>query len=216
MKEAEEMYLRALRGYEEAWGAKHTSTLQTVNNLGNLYKDQARTHHILETQSRLRISFQVNTGRYSSRKRILPLIIDLSTRYSFSNTFLLGVVGRALLWTGDDENAQIAFQNQITKIGDVWSHGRTFCDGCKETLTLDTGRYVCMACSDVDLCEACYRVYDVSDTVEEAAADCSGHEFLVIAQHDPHPTMSSSDQRLSDWMRQLLQRYPIASELERS
>jgi Tfp pilus assembly protein PilF len=32
-KEAEEMYMRALRGFEEA---KHTSTLETVYNLGNL------------------------------------------------------------------------------------------------------------------------------------------------------------------------------------
>jgi hypothetical protein len=142
------------------------------------------------------------------------MIIDLFARYPFSNTSLLDVIGRALLWAGDDENAQTAFQNQITKIGDVWSHGRTFCDGCKETLTMDTGRYVCMACSDVDLCEDCHRVYDVSDTVEEATIDCSGHEFLVIALPDPHPTMSSSGERLSAWMRQLLQRYPIASELE--
>ena len=42
MKEAEEMYLRALRGYEEAWGAEHTSTLDTVNNLGVLYQNQSR------------------------------------------------------------------------------------------------------------------------------------------------------------------------------
>jgi hypothetical protein len=35
------MLLRALRGYEEAWGAKHTSTLDTVYCLGNLYRDQA-------------------------------------------------------------------------------------------------------------------------------------------------------------------------------
>jgi hypothetical protein len=34
------MYLRALRGFEEAWGAKHTSTLDTVYNLGNLYRDR--------------------------------------------------------------------------------------------------------------------------------------------------------------------------------
>jgi hypothetical protein len=27
------MYLRALRGYENAWGAEHTSTLDTVNNV---------------------------------------------------------------------------------------------------------------------------------------------------------------------------------------
>ncbi|KAH8194994.1 hypothetical protein TruAng_010833 [Truncatella angustata] len=38
--EAEEMYLRALRGYEKAWGPDHTSTFDTVNNLGNLYKTQ--------------------------------------------------------------------------------------------------------------------------------------------------------------------------------
>ncbi|KAH6653388.1 hypothetical protein BKA67DRAFT_606880, partial [Truncatella angustata] len=40
MQEAEEMYLRALRGYENAWGPDHTSTLDTVNNLGILYKAQ--------------------------------------------------------------------------------------------------------------------------------------------------------------------------------
>ena len=42
MVEAEEMYLRALQGYEKAWGAEHTSTLATVNNLGVLYKNQGK------------------------------------------------------------------------------------------------------------------------------------------------------------------------------
>jgi tetratricopeptide (TPR) repeat protein len=36
------MYMQALGGYEKAWGAEHTSTLNTVNNLGNLYKDQGK------------------------------------------------------------------------------------------------------------------------------------------------------------------------------
>jgi hypothetical protein len=40
MDEAEKMYLRALQGYEKAWGPDHTSTLDTVNNLGTLYKNQ--------------------------------------------------------------------------------------------------------------------------------------------------------------------------------
>ncbi|GAB7336888.1 hypothetical protein MBLNU13_g00808t1 [Cladosporium sp. NU13] len=34
------MYMRALRGYEEALGAKHTSTLDAVHCLGNLYRDR--------------------------------------------------------------------------------------------------------------------------------------------------------------------------------
>jgi len=42
MKEAEDMYLRALTGKEKAWGPEHTSTLGTINNLGNLYSDQGK------------------------------------------------------------------------------------------------------------------------------------------------------------------------------
>jgi hypothetical protein len=34
------MYMRALAGYEKALGSDHTSTLDTVNNLGTLYGDQ--------------------------------------------------------------------------------------------------------------------------------------------------------------------------------
>jgi hypothetical protein len=36
--EAEQMYQRALAGYEKALGPEHTSILNTVHNLGNLYK----------------------------------------------------------------------------------------------------------------------------------------------------------------------------------
>ncbi|KAF1828632.1 hypothetical protein BDW02DRAFT_458277, partial [Decorospora gaudefroyi] len=37
-----QMYQRALAGKEKAWGLDHTSTLATVNNLGNLYKALGR------------------------------------------------------------------------------------------------------------------------------------------------------------------------------
>jgi tetratricopeptide (TPR) repeat protein len=36
------MYQRALEGKEKAWGLEHTSTLDTVNNLGNLYTNLGR------------------------------------------------------------------------------------------------------------------------------------------------------------------------------
>jgi tetratricopeptide (TPR) repeat protein len=42
LKQAEEMYRRALQGYEKARGPEHTSTLDTVNNLGLLYAKQGR------------------------------------------------------------------------------------------------------------------------------------------------------------------------------
>jgi tetratricopeptide (TPR) repeat protein len=36
------MYQRALQGFEKTLGLDHTSTLDTVNNLGNLYSDQGK------------------------------------------------------------------------------------------------------------------------------------------------------------------------------
>ena len=40
--EWKQKYMRALEGKEKAWGAEHTSTLDTVNNLGILYKAQGK------------------------------------------------------------------------------------------------------------------------------------------------------------------------------
>ncbi|MCJ1405466.1 hypothetical protein MMC11_008694 [Xylographa trunciseda] len=42
LAEAEQMYERALQGYEKALGAEHISTLRTVNNLGTLYRNQGK------------------------------------------------------------------------------------------------------------------------------------------------------------------------------
>ncbi|KAG7403952.1 Nephrocystin-3 [Fusarium oxysporum f. sp. raphani] len=42
LDKAEAMYDRALQGYEKALGPEHTSTLDTVNNLGLLYERQGR------------------------------------------------------------------------------------------------------------------------------------------------------------------------------
>jgi tetratricopeptide (TPR) repeat protein len=42
LDKAEKMYQRALQGKEKAWGPEHTSTLDTVNNLGILYENLRR------------------------------------------------------------------------------------------------------------------------------------------------------------------------------
>ena len=42
LEDAEKMYDRAQAGYEKALGPDHTSTLNTVHNLGSLYSDQGR------------------------------------------------------------------------------------------------------------------------------------------------------------------------------
>jgi tetratricopeptide (TPR) repeat protein len=52
LDEAEEMYQRALQGYEKAWGPDHTSTLKTVNNLGNLYNSRGKLDEAEEMYQR--------------------------------------------------------------------------------------------------------------------------------------------------------------------
>ncbi|KAL8978289.1 MAG: hypothetical protein Q9205_006094 [Flavoplaca limonia] len=42
LKEAEAMYMRALKRYEKAYGVEHTSMLDTVNNLANVYSTQGK------------------------------------------------------------------------------------------------------------------------------------------------------------------------------
>ncbi|KAJ6096066.1 hypothetical protein N7486_006812 [Penicillium sp. IBT 16267x] len=52
LKEAEEMYQRALTGYEKALGPDHISTLDTVNNLGILYRYQGKLKEAEEMYQR--------------------------------------------------------------------------------------------------------------------------------------------------------------------
>jgi tetratricopeptide (TPR) repeat protein len=52
MKEAEEMYQRALIGSEKALGPDHMSTLHTVNNLGSLYRKQGKLKEAEEMYQR--------------------------------------------------------------------------------------------------------------------------------------------------------------------
>ncbi|KAK5637702.1 hypothetical protein RRF57_013417 [Xylaria bambusicola] len=52
LNEAEEMYQRALQGFEKAFGPNHTSTLNTVNNLGTLYTIQGKLKEAKEMYQR--------------------------------------------------------------------------------------------------------------------------------------------------------------------
>lgn len=60
--EAEEMYMRVLRGSEKAWGPEHTSTLGTVNNLANLYADQGKMVEAEEMYVRALRGYQKTVG----------------------------------------------------------------------------------------------------------------------------------------------------------
>ena len=58
MKEAEDMYLRALVGYEKAWDPEHTSTLDTINNLSHLYSNQGKIKEIENMYLRALVGYE--------------------------------------------------------------------------------------------------------------------------------------------------------------
>jgi Tfp pilus assembly protein PilF len=56
------MYQRALKGKEKAWGPDHTSTLNTVNNLGLLYADQGKLAEAEQMYQRALDGYQRSKG----------------------------------------------------------------------------------------------------------------------------------------------------------
>ena len=62
LREAEDMYVRALAGKEKALGPEHTSKLNTVNNLGNLYRDQGKLREAEDMYARALAGFEKALG----------------------------------------------------------------------------------------------------------------------------------------------------------
>jgi tetratricopeptide (TPR) repeat protein len=62
--EAEQMYQRALAGYEKALGPDHPSTLRTVNNLGNLYCAQGEIVEAEQMYQRALVGKEKALGSY--------------------------------------------------------------------------------------------------------------------------------------------------------
>ena len=68
---AEEMYMRALQVKEKAWGVEHTSTLGTVNNLGNLYLKQGKMAEAEEMYVRALQGYKKAVGKYQWRTQTI-------------------------------------------------------------------------------------------------------------------------------------------------
>jgi tetratricopeptide (TPR) repeat protein len=62
IKEAEQMYIRALHGYEKIWGDEHPSALDTVNNLGNCYAEQGKMEEAEQMYIRALQGYEKSTG----------------------------------------------------------------------------------------------------------------------------------------------------------
>ncbi|CZR53592.1 related to calcium-independent phospholipase A2 [Phialocephala subalpina] len=80
LAEAEQMYERALRGYEKALGAKHTSTLDIINNLGALYADQGKLAEAEQMYERALRGYEKALG--AEHTSTLDIINNLGVLYA--------------------------------------------------------------------------------------------------------------------------------------
>jgi len=198
------MYKRALAGYEKALGPDHTSTLNTVNNLGTLYADQGKLDEAKQMYLRSLVSFrrilrdEISPSKATihgfatalcrsiridsvndsiARSELLELSNHIK-KWRQGNTAIVNWLAKALIGVKDDQNAQLAFRYSIRYPNDNNADfGGTLCDGCLYYITISTGRYVCRQCSDIDLCEICMSKHERNTL---ALARCRDHCFFSV------------------------------------
>ncbi|KAH8706958.1 hypothetical protein GQ44DRAFT_777616 [Phaeosphaeriaceae sp. PMI808] len=242
LEEAEEMYMWALGGYKNALGAEHTSTLQIVNNLGNLYKDWGKLDEaekmymralqiykstcnldhasarnalsslykiyqqhfvsLRQEQSAYHWANPVNPGRAQYNKHIVIAVANLCEEMGIVWPFFFSILGRMLVWAGRDDDAVLAFQHQSCLIESKPEQGGTICDGCNNWLHAGMARFVCRACVEIDLCEGCYKEYEMDGFIPRGSAEnCQAHPFLAVPGETRklHSGTSPSDVSLAQW-----------------
>ncbi|KAK5093562.1 hypothetical protein LTS08_008886 [Lithohypha guttulata] len=77
------MFIRALAGYEAAPGLDHTSTLSTVNKLGNLYRDQGKLEQAEQMYQRALTGYEAALG--SDHTRTLSIVNKLGNLYKYQD-----------------------------------------------------------------------------------------------------------------------------------
>ena len=110
MKEAEDIYLRALAGKEKAWGPEHTSTLDTVNNLGLLYTNQGKIKEAEDMYLRALVGYEKAWG--PEHTSTLGTVNNLGSLYSkqgkmkeAEDMYLRALAGYEKAWAPEHKQA---------------------------------------------------------------------------------------------------------------
>jgi len=114
LEEAEMMYLRALQGTEEALGPKHTSTLDMVNNLGNLYKNQGKLEEAETIYLRVLQGYQEALGA----DHVQTYLPSLSTMWNMGDLYVE---------LNQEEKAVERFSSARSGFGIVLGHSSKVC-----------------------------------------------------------------------------------------
>ena len=99
------------------------------------------------------------------------------------------LLGKELIYLDDDENAIYSYQRRIDW---SWFEGMQVlshladCDSCGPASLIQSSRYVCRTCPDIDLCQTCYDRYTHGIYSKRT---CKTHAFLRI----PIPTFGAKE-----------------------
>jgi hypothetical protein len=170
------MYQRALQGYEKVLGAEHTSTLDTVNNLGEIY--HGRCYELVKKSTLQKLGFHSGLIEDSDPTPGIIQLVNLCMRYKSCRTTLLLFLCGVLRWINEDTLSLLAFSYGIS--GAIPQYNK-ICDGCRFEISVSTGCFSCQSCRDVDLCRLCFVRYEL-DELKDIMATCEDHPFLNFSK----------------------------------
>lgn len=217
LEEAERIFLRALQGYGKVKGPDHASTLDAVFNLATVYQSQGRMEDAEDLY--LRSSRGLKQLPLSSAKTFrtvdklcrvyakfgrLSDMTAIISEWGPRRSVLFGFLGRVLLRSSDDAEAQIAFGCELIVQNGLIVFANVRCDRCGCYPIRAPGRAVCRRCEDIDLCPSCLIEHQAG--IGELST-CVDHPFFEV---DAIELLGEAQK--AAWLEQLALRYPRQEE----
>ncbi|PVH67323.1 hypothetical protein DL98DRAFT_18677 [Cadophora sp. DSE1049] len=151
---------------------------------------------------RRRIPKRKPTRRAKRNSVILEAIQQFKQYDQGPSEWAISVLGRLLLFNGDESNACFALWQGMQMVDGSINHS-IWCNLCGPEKEILGTRYICRQCPEVDLCHSCMEVYGMHATVP----GCCNHAFLSFpkAEKCDLAAKSRSMQKLSlgKWLDQL-------------
>jgi hypothetical protein len=142
--------------------------------------------------------------QHSRLKESIQKIAEDLKHSQFQDVAMFYTLGRCLLFLNNISNASIAFKQLIAPDSVDGNHERyAQCDMCFAGIS--DNWFVCMACADTDVCDACMTKYRMGGGLQW----CSSHEFLQIqrAERTNGDKRDSPDFSLDEWIENVRSSY---------
>ncbi len=208
LDDAEKMCQRVIQSY------KNTDTLEDVRArraLGSLYE----VYRLRRALFRQEVT--VHQERLTNHcSDTIVAVTNLCEELGAVWPPFFGILGRMLIWVGEDDDAAIGLQHQIHPLGSRPEICGPACDGCNmQFISASMERFVCRTCEDVDLCDKCYKGYQQGTFIpQETAKNCKAHLFITVPRQEGgnlRSGSSSPNASLKQWLTAVRTHHQTAS-----